>query len=124
MKVDPVWVATAATMLVAVLSVVLHARGRARNRRDLAELKASAARQASLFEETQAGIREEIAALEEFVRNAPEPPRPGALNKSIRTQALQLLRSGVSPDTAASSLGLGRQEVRLLERVAQSLYVR
>jgi hypothetical protein len=124
MNIAPILPAASAALLGAAFSLALHWRVRVRNARDLAELKASAARQASFVEESQAGLRGEIAALEELVRSAPEPPRAGALNKSTRTQALQLLRSGVSADTAAYSLGLCKSEVRLLEQVAQSLYVR
>jgi hypothetical protein len=124
MGLDAWMILSSAAASLALLSILAQWRFRARNRRDLAELRASAQRQADLFEEMQNEMKDSMAALEEAVRNAPEPPRPGALNKSERTQALQLLRSGVSTDVAASTLGLGKREVRLLERVAQTLYVR
>lgn len=49
----------------------------------------------------------------------------GLANRSLRSQALQSLRTGAGPDTVAATLNLGRNEVRLLSKVhalvAQSL---
>jgi hypothetical protein len=68
----------------------------------------------------QAELKQGFDALEQFVLSPAEPPRAGSLNRSARSQALQLLRSGMSPETAAATLGMGRREMRLLDRVAQT----
>lgn len=47
--------------------------------------------------------------------------RDGRLGLSARTRALKMLRSGVAADTAAAELGLPRNEVRLLAKVAAVL---
>ncbi len=43
------------------------------------------------------------------------------LPRSRRTQAIQLLRSGMSTETVASSLGLATRETRLIARVSRLL---
>lgn len=43
------------------------------------------------------------------------------LTRSHRAQAMHLLRSGMSPETAASSLELPAREIRLLARVSRIL---
>jgi len=45
------------------------------------------------------------------------------LTPSLRAKALQLLRSGLSPDTAAATLALSRSEVRLIAAVSRVLSV-
>lgn len=45
----------------------------------------------------------------------------GRLNLSFRAQAIQLLRSGMAPDTTAASTGVPRSDIRLLARVAEVL---
>lgn|GEM_PF-3405288 len=45
------------------------------------------------------------------------------LNRSRRSQALQLLRAGMSPESAASSLGIAKREMRLIVRISQLLPV-
>ena len=47
--------------------------------------------------------------------------RDGRLGLPVRTRALKMLRSGITADTAASELGLPRNEVRLLAKVAAVL---
>lgn len=42
---------------------------------------------------------------------------------SRRTQAMQLLRSGVSPGTAAASLGIAAREMQLVAKVSRILTV-
>ena len=44
--------------------------------------------------------------------------RDGRLGAPVRARALGMLRSGMAADTAAVELGLARNEVRLLEKVA------
>jgi hypothetical protein len=45
----------------------------------------------------------------------------GRLNMSARAQALQLLRAGIAPDTAAFTLGVPTRDIRLLAKVAKLL---
>jgi hypothetical protein len=44
-----------------------------------------------------------------------------AMNRSLRSQAMQLLRSGMSPETVASTLGLAKREVGLISCVSSVL---
>lgn len=41
-----------------------------------------------------------------------------AMNRSLRSQAMELLRSGMSSDTVASTLGVASREVRLIAGVS------
>jgi hypothetical protein len=41
-----------------------------------------------------------------------------AMNRSLRSQAMNLLRSGMLPDTVASTLGVAKREVRLIAGVS------
>jgi hypothetical protein len=43
------------------------------------------------------------------------------LTRSRRSQAMQLLRSGMSVDTAAAKLGIARREMRLIDTVSKIL---
>jgi len=53
---------------------------------------------------------------------ARDEPRPQeSLNLSTRARALQLLRAGMSPDTAAVNLGMPTRDVRLLATVSRLL---
>lgn len=47
--------------------------------------------------------------------------RDGRLGLPVRSRALKMLRSGVAADTAAMELGLPKNEVRLLAKVAAIL---
>jgi hypothetical protein len=40
------------------------------------------------------------------------------MNRSLRSQATHLLRSGMMPDTVASTLGVAKREVRLIAGVS------
>jgi hypothetical protein len=44
-----------------------------------------------------------------------------AMNRSLRSQAMQLLRSGMTPDTVAAALGVAKREVRLIAGVSSVL---
>ena len=45
----------------------------------------------------------------------------GGITRSARSQAMQLLRSGMSPDNAAAAVGIGRREMHLLASVSRIL---
>jgi hypothetical protein len=62
--------------------------------------------------------------MEESARNAQsnlEMLRDGRLGMPARARALQMLRSGMAAETAAAELGLARNEVQLLAKVAAIL---
>ncbi len=60
-----------------------------------------------------------IGVMELSARSMEEAGR--GLTRSRRSQALQLLRSGMSPESAASSLGIAKREMRLIARVSRIL---
>jgi hypothetical protein len=48
----------------------------------------------------------------------------GGLTRSLRSQAVQLLRTGMPPEGAASILGIGRREMRLIACVSDRISVK
>ncbi len=69
------------------------------------------------FEELRKGQE----SLEESLDSTRNVLRNGRLNRSTRAAALQLLRTGMSPDSAASSLGLAKREMRMIARISALL---
>ncbi len=67
-----------------------------------------------------AEIARGVEDLERSQRSIEEAGGSG-IPRSRRSQALQLLRSGMSPESAASSLGLGTREMRLIANVSRVL---
>jgi hypothetical protein len=104
-----------------VPSAAVQWRRRRRNRRELADLREAIERQQMASLEMFSEVHRSVAMLEEGLRGVRETPKAGVLNRSARAQALQLLRSGLSAETAGPSLGIGKREMRLLERVSQTL---
>lgn len=66
-----------------------------------------------------AQLTRSVEILERTQRSAEEAS--GELTRSRRSQAMQLLRSGMSPETAASSVGLATREMRLMAKVSRIL---
>jgi hypothetical protein len=64
-----------------------------------------------------------VAALEQSAQNVDEV-RTGELSRSVRSQAMQLLRSGMSPASAASALRIGKREMRLIATVSSTLSIK
>ena len=58
-----------------------------------------------------------IATLELAAQNVDDAGK-GGLTRSARSQAMHLLRSGMPPDSAASVVGLGKREMRLIASVS------
>jgi hypothetical protein len=79
------------------------------------------ARLRSEFERLEALFRRDFTALELSLQNTGEMLREGRLHGTSRAQAMRLLRSGMSPETAAATLGMAQREVKLLAAVAQLL---
>lgn len=119
----------AAALLVGIVSLFVNwrrGRSRARAAREMLDLYESL--QKSLREEMERSQRQclsEIAEIRETIEEAEknaqanlELLRDGRVGMPARAQALRLLRSGMSAETAAADLGLSRNEVRLLEKVS------
>ena len=62
-------------------------------------------------------LRKADETLEASLHSTRDVLRNGRLNRSTRTAAMQLLRSGMSSDAAASSLGLPKREMQMISRV-------
>ncbi|MGD1070105.1 MAG: hypothetical protein ABSB15_08180 [Bryobacteraceae bacterium] len=89
--------------------------------RDGGALSQQCERRHALCLDEIAGLRRDFAALELNMQNRNEILREGRLNRTGRAQAMRLLRSGVSPDTAAATLGVARREIKLLATVSRLL---
>jgi hypothetical protein len=63
-------------------------------------------------------LNRNIAVLELSQQNVEEG---GRLTRSRRSQAMQLLRSGVTPESAAASLDIAAREMRLIAKVSRIL---
>jgi hypothetical protein len=66
-------------------------------------------------------LRREFARLALSMQNTEELVTDGRLSRTKRAQALRLLRTGVAPATAASTLGMARHEMELLSKVSFTL---
>ncbi len=66
-------------------------------------------------------VAEDLATAERNAQSSLELLRDGRLAVPARSRALRMLRSGMSPETAASELGMARNEVSLLQKVAIAL---
>jgi hypothetical protein len=125
---DPGLIAGVAGCLAALFSLLAVRRCHLRASRDTGRLslelergQAFLAGQQALFSEELAGLRHALSTLELSMQNTDEILRDGRMNRTSRAQAMRLLRSGVSPDTAAATLGVARREIKLLATVSQLL---
>jgi hypothetical protein len=105
----------------AIVSLLELRRYRQRAEHAATLLRGEVERQQNAFTEQFAALTQGFSALELNMQNTEEMLREGRLNRSTRAQALQLLRQGVAPDTAAATLGLAKREMRLLARVSRLL---
>ena len=70
----------------------------------------------------EAGAESPLSSTTTAGSEVAEPPGdPGRLNRSARARALKLLRAGVPPDAAATTLELPKKDLVLLSRVAAVL---
>jgi hypothetical protein len=114
-------VVTAAGMLAAIFSLYLVWRQRSLQTKDsrcLREFLESGQKECLRQIDAIAG---DLANSEKSAQASMELLRDGRLGMPARTRALRMLRSGMAADTAAMELGLARNEVRLLEKVATLL---
>jgi hypothetical protein len=105
-------------LVAALLCLALGRRAAVRHRRDLAELRGSLEMALAACSLAIEEVKKEMAGRQTEAAAAPEPPRPGSLNRSARAEALKLLRSGMPAQAVGSATGMTSREVRLLERVA------
>lgn len=84
------------------------------------QMQAMLLEQQAEYSEQIARLGRNVAALEQSAQNVDEV-RTGELSRSVRSQAMQLLRSGMSPESAASALRIGRREMRLIASVSSTL---
>jgi hypothetical protein len=84
-----------------------------------AELQSQLWQQREEFSEQMAQLGRSVEVLELSAKSVDEAGR--GLSRSRRSQAMQLLRSGMSPESAATSLGMGRREMHLIARVSRIL---
>jgi hypothetical protein len=70
-----------------------------------------------------ARLTESVTELESSARSV-DVATKGGMTRSARSQAMQLLRSGMSPDNAASALGIGKREMHLLADVSRILLLK
>jgi hypothetical protein len=125
---DPGLIAGVAGCLAALFSLLAVRRCHLRASRDSSRLshefesaQALLAGRQALFSEEIAELRHALSTLEIGMQNTDEILRDGRMNRTSRAQAMRLLRSGVSPDTAAATLGVARREIKLLATVSQLL---
>jgi hypothetical protein len=107
---DPGLVAGASGIAGSVICLLALRKGRIAVERTHAEFRALLAECIEKTEQLSAQNRDESGRT--------------ALTRSIRSQAIQLLRSGMPPDTAASTLGIGKREMRLIACVSRELSLR
>jgi len=73
--------------------------------------------------EYQDGISEVARAVDFLEKSAhsTEDALRGRLTHSLRSQAMQFLRAGMSPDTAAVAAGMARRDMHLIAKVSRIL---
>lgn len=73
--------------------------------------------------ELQSEFAEALSRLEAGWRASERALGDGRISRSSRSEALRLLRSGMAPETAATTLGMPRNDLELLSKVAGILAV-
>jgi hypothetical protein len=114
---DPALIAAASAWGGVMISMITQWRQCGRFRRDATSAHEALKLGRSECAEQFAELRKTQQTLEESLHSTRDVLRDGRLNRSTRAAALQLLRTGMSPDTAASSLGLAKREMHMLARV-------
>jgi hypothetical protein len=84
------------------------------------ELQSMLCEQKADWTEQIAQLGRTVAVMELSAQNIDEAGK-GGLTRSVRAQAMQLLRSGMSPERAASTMGIGKREMRLIAAVSRTL---
>ena len=114
-----------AGLLCALIGLISLRVQSARWNREQARIEADGQRAQTEASERLERIRASLEALDQKVADYSMEKAEEALRKrlqhSTRSQAIQLLRSGISPETAASSLGIATREMRLIAKVSRIL---
>jgi hypothetical protein len=120
---DPALIAGICGMVAgaACLLMLRSHRARAEWRREelQAELQSQLRQQRAEFSEQVARLGHSVEVLELSAKSVEEAGR--GLSRSRRSQAMQLLHSGMSPESVAISLGMGRREMHLIAKVSRIL---
>jgi hypothetical protein len=72
------------------------------------------------FQDGIGQVARAVDFLEKSTHSTEEALR-GRLTPSLRSQAMQFLRTGMAPDTAAAAAGMPRRDMRLIAKVARIL---
>jgi hypothetical protein len=101
-----------------ILSLTMVWRQRSAQHRDARRLQeeTNRAREECLCEIRRLGV--EMAESESKAKTSLELLGDGRMAMPARARALQMLRSGMAAETTATELGLARNDVRLLAKVA------
>jgi len=110
---------TAVACLVGFCLITLWSRGASLARMQR-ELRAAVERNQVACLEMIAQVGRAVEFLEVSGQNT-EEAIGRALNRSLRSQTMGLLRSGLAADTVAATLGLAKREVRLIAGVSSVL---
>ncbi|MDP9170634.1 MAG: hypothetical protein M3N54_08460 [Acidobacteriota bacterium] len=121
MTVDPGIIIGAAGCLLTVLLALAVSRAQTHSTAAAARAREECEARQLAHAARISGLESKLGSVETRVRDADEILRHDSLNHSARARALQLLRTGISPDSAAASLGMPRQELRLLSKVSRLL---
>lgn len=121
MSYDANWLVSVIGLGIAMAALGMLGRARAVWQRDTAELRNSLQRVESLCGNEVTRLRQSMLTLESGMTQAQESSREGRLNRSVRSQALQMLRGGAQAETVAANLGLAVSEAQLLTSVGQIL---
>src|SRR5690242_989016 len=104
MMMDPGLIAGVAGCCAALFSLFALRKYQLIAARETARLSEEAERRQAICSEQIGGLRNDLVNLELSLHNSDELLRDGRLSRTTRAQAMKLLRSGISPETAASTL--------------------
>lgn len=121
MMADPGLIAGTSACCGVVISMITQWRQRRNFRREAAALREALEVRGNECSRRFEALRNACQTLEGSLDSTRHVLRNGRLSRSTRAAALQLLRTGMSADSAASSLGLPRREMQMLVRVAALL---
>lgn len=108
-------------LMAGIVSLVLNWRQRLLQRRDAGCLRAEMERSHKDCLGRIGRVGENLETSERNAQSSLELLRDGRLGMPARARALRMLGSGIGAETAAAELGMAKNEVRLLEKVAAVL---
>jgi len=107
-----------AGVLTALLSLALNRRQGREFRREIVKLRGEMARGDRDCSEQISRLGETLETSKRNAQASLELLRDGRLSLPARARAFRMLRSGMAAETAATELGMARNDVRLLEKIA------